>query len=63
MTLAELESAQHAMQQKWYELIQAEQRGGSQQLLECLYHAYLLAVDEYNRRFALFFPSLQAENG
>ena len=36
------------MQQKWYDLVMAEQRGVPTQALERLYNAYMLAVEEYN---------------
>lgn len=45
----ELEYAEKRMQQKWYELVTAEQQGASMQVLERMYQTYLLAVDEYNR--------------
>ena len=49
MTLAQLEHAQKRMQQKWYELVMAEQRGTSVQVLERMYSSYVLAMEEYNR--------------
>ncbi|HLZ63908.1 MAG TPA: hypothetical protein VKR06_43825 [Ktedonosporobacter sp.] len=49
MTSTELEHAEKRMQQKWYDLVAAEQQGASVQALERLYNAYILAVEEYNR--------------
>ena len=49
MTLAQLEHAQKRMQQKWYELVMAEQRGTPIQVLERMYSSYVLAMEEYNR--------------
>lgn len=50
MTETEREYAEQRMQQKWYELVMAEQQGASQQQLERLYNSYMLAVEDYNRR-------------
>lgn len=36
------------LQQKWYALIAAEQQGLPVQMLERLFSAYLVAVDDYN---------------
>lgn len=41
-------SAQRCMEQRWYALVQAEQRGASQETLERLYRAYVDAVALYN---------------
>ena len=49
MSRAQLEHAEERMQQKWYDLVMAEQRGTPTQALERLYNAYMLAVEEYNR--------------
>jgi len=49
MTLAQLEHAQKRMQQKWYDLVMAEQQGVSIQVLERMYNSYVLAMEEYNR--------------
>ena len=49
MTLAQLEHAQKRMQQKWYDLVMAEQQGASVQVLERMYNSYVLAMEEYNR--------------
>ena len=51
MTLEQLEYAQKRMQQKWYNLAMAEQRGTSEQVLERMYNSYVLAMEEYNRCF------------
>lgn len=49
MTPAELEHSRQSMQQRWYELVQAEQRGASSQELERMYNLYIHAAEEYNR--------------
>ncbi len=49
MTEAQLEYAQKRMQQKWYDLAMAEQRGTTLPVLERMYNAYVLAMEEYNR--------------
>ncbi len=49
MTPAELACAARRTEQKWYELVMAEQQGASMQVLEHLYSQYMLAVEEYNR--------------
>ena len=49
MTPTELERAERRMQQKWYDLAMAEQKGVAVQVLERMYSAYMLAVEEYNR--------------
>jgi hypothetical protein len=50
MTEIERTYAEQRMQQKWYELVLAEQQGASQQQLERLYNSYMLAVEDYNQR-------------
>ena len=49
MSRAQLEHAEERMQQKWYDLVMAEQGGAPTPALERLYQAYMLAVEEYNR--------------
>ncbi|MBO0780218.1 MAG: hypothetical protein J2P37_15445 [Ktedonobacteraceae bacterium] len=49
MSSTQLEYAEQRMQQKWYDLAMAEQQGASTQVLERLYNAYMLAVEEFNR--------------
>jgi len=49
MTSTELEYAEKRMQQKWYDLVMAEQKGAEVPMLERMYNAYILAVEEYNR--------------
>ena len=49
MTPAELACVERRTEQKWYELVTAEQQGASMQVLERLYGLYMLAVEEYNR--------------
>ncbi len=48
MTSTELEYAEKRMQQKWHDLVMAEQKGAAVQVLERMYNAYMLAVEEYN---------------
>ena len=52
MTSTPLAHAEKRMQQRWYELVMAEQNGAAEQVLERMYNAYIRAVDEYNRRLA-----------
>jgi anthranilate/para-aminobenzoate synthase component II len=52
MTSTPLAHAEKRMQQRWYELVMAEQKGAAEQVLERMYNAYIRAVDEYNRRLA-----------
>jgi hypothetical protein len=61
MTLAQLEHAQKRMEQKWYELVMAEQHGGSVQVLERMYNSYVLAMEEYNRCSAEYQRECQVE--
>jgi len=49
MTSTQLEYAEKRMQQKWHDLIMAEQKGASKPVLERMYNAYMLAVEDYNR--------------
>jgi len=49
MNRAQLEHAQQRMEQKWYNLVMAEQRGEAMPVLERLYNSYVLAMEEYNR--------------
>ncbi len=49
MTTQELEHAEKRVQQKWYDLVMAEQKGTAMPALERMYNAYMLAVEEYNR--------------
>jgi hypothetical protein len=49
MISTELEYAEKRMRQKWYDLVMAEQKGASMPVLERMYNAYMLAVEEYNR--------------
>ncbi len=62
MTLAQLEHAQKRMEQKWYELVMAEQHGGSVQVLERMYNSYVLAMEEYNRCSAEYQRACQVES-
>ena len=63
MTLAQLESAQKRMQQKWYDLAMAEQRGVALPVLERMYNAYVLAMEEYNRRSEEYQREIQVDDG
>ena len=49
MTQSDLEHAQKAMQQQWYDLVMAEQQGSSLDVLEHMYDSYILLAEEYNR--------------
>ena len=49
MTQTDLERAQEAMQQQWYDLVMAEQQGSSLDVLEHMYDTYILLAEEYNR--------------
>ena len=49
MTSTRLEYAKKRMQQKWHDLVMAEQQGASVPVLERMYNAYMLSVEEYNR--------------
>ena len=49
MTQSDLERAQKAMQQQWYDLIRAEQQGSPLDVLEHMYDTYILLAEEYNR--------------
>ena len=49
MTQTDLEHAQKAMQQQWYDLVMAEQQGSTLDVLEHMYDTYILLVEEYNR--------------
>ncbi len=62
MTLAQLEHAQKRMQQKWYDLVMAEQQGASVQVLERMYNSYVLAMEEYNRCSAEHQREFQVES-
>jgi hypothetical protein len=54
MTQTELEYAQKAMQQQWYDLVMAEQQGSSLNVLEHMYDTYILLAEEYNRCYEHF---------
>ncbi len=49
MTSVELEYAEKRMRQKWHDLVMEEQHGATVQVLERMFNAYMLAVEEYNR--------------
>jgi hypothetical protein len=60
--MSELEYAQRRMQQKWYDLAIAEQRGVAVPVLERMYNAYVLAMEEYNRRCEEYQGEAQVES-
>jgi len=62
MTLAQLEHTQKRMQQKWYKLAMAEQSGVAVAVLERMYNAYVLAMEEYNRCSAEYQRERQDES-
>jgi len=49
VTQTDLEYAQKAMQQQWFDLVMAEQEGSSLDVLEHMYDTYILLAEEYNR--------------
>jgi hypothetical protein len=49
MTSIDLEYAEKRMHQKWHDLVMEEQRGASVPMLERMFNAYMLSVEEYNR--------------
>ena len=51
MTQTDLEHAQKAMQEQWYDLIAAEQQGSPLDVLEHMYDTYILLAEEYNRYY------------
>ena len=53
MTSTEREYAERRMQQRWHDLVIAEQRGAAVTVLERLFNAYMLAVEEFNRSSSL----------
>ena len=57
--MTELEYAQQRMEQKWYDLAMAEQRGVALPVLERMYNAYVLAMEDYNRRCEEYQPEVQ----
>ena len=61
MNRAQLEHTQQRMEQKWYNLVTAEQRGESMQVLERLYNSYVLAMEEYNRCSEAYQQMLNAQ--
>lgn len=52
VTQSDLERAQKAMQEQWYNLIVAEQEGSPLDVLEHMYDTYILLAEEYNRCYA-----------
>jgi hypothetical protein len=61
MNRAQLEHAQQRMEQKWYNLVTAEQRGEAMPVLERLYNSYVLAMEEYNRCSEAYQQTLDAQ--
>ncbi|GAC1429331.1 MAG: hypothetical protein PVS3B3_30160 [Ktedonobacteraceae bacterium] len=56
MTAIDLDYAEKRMRQKWHDLVMEEQRGASVPMLERMFNAYMLAVEEYNRCAELYSP-------
>jgi hypothetical protein len=54
MAQSDLEHAQKAMQQQWYDLVMAEQQGNSLDVLEHMYDTYILLAEEYNRCYEAY---------
>lgn len=61
MNRAQLEHAQQRMEQKWYNLVMAEQRGEAMPVLERLYNSYVLAMEEYNRCSEIYQQTLNVQ--
>ena len=61
MTQSNLENAQKAMQQQWYDLVQAEQQGSPLDVLEHMYDTYILLAEEYNRCYEAFQQERQSK--
>jgi len=49
MVHRDIEYAEKRMRQKWHDLVMEEQKGASMQVLERMFNAYMLALEEYNR--------------
>lgn len=62
MISVELEYAEKRMRQKWHDLVMEEQRGASVPLLERMFSAYMLSVEEYNRCVELYSPQRNQQN-
>ncbi len=62
MTSVELEYAEKRMRQKWHDLVMEEQRGASVPMLERMFNAYMLSVEEYNRCVELYAPHRIQQN-
>lgn len=45
----DIEYAEKRMRQKWHDLVIEEQKGASMQVLERMFNAYMLSLEEYNR--------------
>ncbi len=45
----DIEYAEKRMRQKWHDLVLEEQKGASMQVLERMFNAYMLSLEEYNR--------------
>jgi hypothetical protein len=52
MMRTDLERAEQRMQRKWFDLAMAEERRQPVHVLERMYQAYLVAMDEYERCLA-----------
>jgi uncharacterized protein YqgQ len=49
MVHRDIEYAEKRMRQKWHDLVMEEQKGASMQVLERMFNAYMLSLEEYNR--------------
>lgn len=49
MAHIDIEYAEKRMRQKWHDLVMEEQKGASMQVLERMFKAYMLALEQYNR--------------
>ena len=47
VTLSEMERLERRMERRWYDLAMAEQRNQPPHVLDRMYNAYLLALDEF----------------
>ena len=62
MVSVELEYAEKRMRQKWHDLVMEEQRGASVPMLERMFNAYMLSVEEYNHCVELYSPQRNQQN-
>ena len=62
MVQRDIEYAEKRMRQKWHDLVMEEQKGASMQVLERMFNAYMLALEEYNRCVEVFQQDEQVEH-